>query len=48
MKLDCNYLVVGAGAASLAFIDTLLLQLPSAKIVVIDKKPCPGGHWVDD
>jgi len=48
MKLDCDYLVVGAGAASLAFIDTLLLQLPSAKIVVIDKKPCPGGHWVDD
>lgn len=33
IKLACDYLVVGAGAASMAFIDTLLTQHPSTKIV---------------
>jgi len=46
-RLECDYLVVGAGAASLAFIDTLLTELPETKIVLIDKKKAPGGHWVD-
>jgi hypothetical protein len=46
-NLVCDYLVVGAGAAPLAFIDTLLTELPDAKIILIDKKAAPGGHWVD-
>lgn len=46
-NLVCDYLVVGAGAAPLAFIDTLLTELPDAKIILIDKKVVPGGHWVD-
>lgn len=45
--LECDYLVVGAGAATLAFIDTLLTELPELKIILIDKKEIPGGHWVD-
>jgi len=45
--LECDYLVVGAGAAPLAFIDTLLTELPESKIILIDKKEIPGGHWVD-
>ena len=45
--LECDYLVVGAGAAPLAFIDTLLTELPESKIILIDKKEAPGGHWVD-
>lgn len=45
--LECDYLVVGAGASPLAFIDTLLTELPEAKVILIDKKPAPGGHWVD-
>ncbi len=44
----CDYLVIGAGVASIAFIDSLLTDLPSAKIVLVDKKPAPGGHWVDN
>jgi hypothetical protein len=38
---------VGAGAASIAFIDTLITELSSVKIVLVDKKQAPGGHWVD-
>jgi len=44
--LVCDYLVVGAGAASIAFIDTLLTHLPTTTIVLVDKNPIPGGHWV--
>ena len=47
-SLSCDYLVVGAGAASLAFIDTLLTELPSTKVVLVDKNAAPGGHWVHD
>eukprot|EP00592_Proboscia_alata_P020186 CAMPEP_0194411622 /NCGR_PEP_ID=MMETSP0176-20130528/9838_1 /TAXON_ID=216777 /ORGANISM="Proboscia alata, Strain PI-D3" /LENGTH=540 /DNA_ID=CAMNT_0039213731 /DNA_START=51 /DNA_END=1673 /DNA_ORIENTATION=- len=46
-SIVCDYLVVGAGAASMAFIDTLLTELPSAKIMLVDRKSIPGGHWVD-
>jgi len=46
-SIECDYLVVGAGAASMAFIDTLLTELPSAKIMLVDRKSIPGGHWVD-
>ena len=45
--IDCDYLVVGAGASSLAFLDTLLTELPETKVILIDKKKIPGGHWVD-
>eukprot|EP00580_Thalassiosira_gravida_P002246 CAMPEP_0201598488 /NCGR_PEP_ID=MMETSP0492-20130828/281_1 /ASSEMBLY_ACC=CAM_ASM_000837 /TAXON_ID=420259 /ORGANISM="Thalassiosira gravida, Strain GMp14c1" /LENGTH=528 /DNA_ID=CAMNT_0048060905 /DNA_START=61 /DNA_END=1647 /DNA_ORIENTATION=- len=46
-ELECDYLVVGAGAAPMAFIDTLLTELPDSKVILIDKKAAPGGHWVD-
>jgi len=45
-ELECDYLIVGAGASPLAFIDTLLTELPDSKIILIDKKGAPGGHWV--
>jgi cation diffusion facilitator CzcD-associated flavoprotein CzcO len=49
IQLTCDYLVVGAGAAAIAFIDTLLTRHPSTsiKIVLVDKNPIPGGHWVN-
>ena len=31
----------------MAFIDTLLTELPDAKVILIDKRAVPGGHWVD-
>ena len=47
MHLVCDYLVIGSGAASLAFVDTLLEEMPDKKVVLVDKKSRPGGHWVD-
>ena len=47
IDLECDYLIVGAGATTLAFLDTLVTELPDAKIILIDKKAAPGGHWLD-
>jgi len=44
---ECEYLVIGAGAASLSFVDTLLLQQPNIRIVLVDKHLKVGGHWND-
>lgn len=41
-----TYLVVGAGAAGLAFTDALL-DHSDARVVLIDKRSGPGGHWRD-
>jgi hypothetical protein len=45
---DCqaDYLVIGAGASGLAFVDTLISE-SDAKIILIDKRHKPGGHWND-
>ena len=45
--LVTDYLVIGAGAASMAFIDTLLTESPDVSITVVDRHSGPGGHWND-
>ena len=48
MGRKCDYLVVGAGASGMAFVDTLLLHSKSpVSVVVLDKRQQPGGHWND-
>merc|ERR1711933_521067 len=42
-----DYLVIGSGAASLSFIDTIMKQINNVTIIVVDKRNVPGGHWVD-
>lgn len=42
--IETDYLVVGAGATAMAFIDTLLSET-DAQIVVVDRQHRPGGHW---
>lgn len=41
-----DYLVVGAGAAGMAFTDALA-DYSDARILVVDRRPAPGGHWLD-
>lgn len=48
--IEADYLVVGAGAMGMAFIDALVTEtsVPSAaqaRIVVVDRNHAPGGHW---
>ena len=45
-KLETDYLVVGAGAAGMAFTDALLTH-SDATITIIDRRHAPGGHWID-
>jgi len=48
MKLQVittDYLVIGAGASAMAFVDTLLSEDADATIVMVDREHRPGGHW---
>jgi len=44
---ETDYLVIGAGAVGIAFVDTLLEENPDCHITIIDKHARPGGHWND-
>ena len=46
-KLKCDYLVIGSGATGMAFVDELIHNSRNIKVVVVDKRAKPGGHWVD-
>ena len=45
-ELETDYLVVGAGAAGMAFADALLRH-SEATVTIVDRRHAPGGHWVD-
>lgn len=42
--IEADYLVVGAGAMGMAFVDTLLAET-EATVVLVDENHQPGGHW---
>jgi hypothetical protein len=44
---DTDYLVVGAGASGLAFADALVEEEPDVELMLVDRRPGPGGHWLD-
>lgn len=43
-KITVDYLVIGAGAMGLAFVDTLLSDTKTT-IAIVDRYGRPGGHW---
>ncbi|GAA3562539.1 NAD(P)/FAD-dependent oxidoreductase [Microlunatus spumicola] len=43
--LEADHLVVGAGAAGLAFVDALVEHDPQARVVLVDRRDGVGGHW---
>jgi len=45
-ELETDYLVVGAGAAGMAFTDALLAH-SDATVTIVDRRHAPGGHWID-
>lgn len=45
-QIETDYLVIGAGAAGLAFADTLVAET-DAQVTLIDRHGKPGGHWND-
>jgi hypothetical protein len=44
--LETDYLVVGAGATGMAFVDTLIDE-SDAHVTIVDRHGKPGGHWND-
>ena len=45
-QIETDYLVVGAGASGMAFVDALIAE-SDADVVMVDRRHRPGGHWVD-
>jgi hypothetical protein len=46
MAVEVDYLVVGAGATAMAFIDAVFHET-DATFAVVDRRHAPGGHWND-
>src|ERR1700742_2670645 len=44
--LDTDYLVVGAGAMGMAFVDALI-DHADVHVTLVDRRHAPGGHWQD-
>lgn len=44
--VDADYLVVGAGAAGMAFTDALI-DHADVSVVLVDRRHGAGGHWLD-
>ncbi|MGO4313237.1 NAD(P)/FAD-dependent oxidoreductase [Pseudomonas sp. KB_15] len=44
--METDYLIIGAGATAMAFVDTLLKET-NEHIVMVDRHDRPGGHWND-
>lgn len=45
--VDADYLVVGAGAMGMAFVDALVDANPEASVAIVDRRHGAGGHWLD-
>jgi NAD(P)-binding Rossmann-like domain len=45
-QLETDYLVVGAGATGMAFVDTLIAEA-DVDVVMVERRHRPGGHWLD-
>lgn len=46
-QIETDYLIVGAGAMGLAFADVIFSEQPDARMVIVDRRHRPGGHWTD-
>ena len=45
-QVETDYLVVGAGAMGVAFVDSLI-EHSDADVVMVDRRHRAGGHWLD-
>jgi hypothetical protein len=45
-EIETDYLVIGAGATGIAFVDALVNHA-DVDVVMVDRRSRPGGHWLD-
>ena len=43
-KLETDYLIIGAGAMGMAFLDELI-HSSTHRAIIVDTRSKPGGHW---
>ena len=46
-NLLTDYLIVGAGAMGLGFLDELINSSTDVEAIIVDTRSAPGGHWND-
>ena len=46
-QIETEYLLIGAGAFGMAFLDEFINNTKDTTVVVVDKRAKPGGHWND-
>src|SRR3954464_10876494 len=46
MQKKTDYLVIGAGASAMLFVDVMLRET-DATFTMVDRRHAPGGHWND-
>ena len=46
-ELTCDYLIVGAGATGVSFLEEIITSDPSLTAVIVDCRAASGGHWND-
>ena len=46
-NLLTDYLIVGAGAMGLAFLEELIRSSTDMEAIIVDTRSAPGGHWND-
>ena len=47
VSLATDYLIIGAGALGMGFLDELINNSSDLRAVIVDKRDKPGGHWND-
>lgn len=45
--VEADYLVVGAGAMGMAFVDALIDHAPDVRVALVDRRHSVGGHWLE-
>ena len=46
-RIETDYLIVGAGASAMAYVDALVAAAPDVECLLVDRRHAPGGHWLD-
>ena len=47
ISLTTDYLIIGAGAMGMGFLDELINNSSSLTAIIVDQRDKPGGHWTD-
>ena len=47
VELTTDYLIIGAGAMGMQFLEEIILNSKDIEAVIVDMRDKPGGHWND-